>query len=626
MAAAIAQAIAAYKVGDNILAERLCRLVLASNERHFDALNLLGIIARQMRRTQEALDFLSRAISVNPNNAFAHSNRGNVLRELNHVDEALISYDRAIKLKPDFADAHYNRGAIQHKLKRLEAALASYNRAIALKPDFVAAYYNRGIVQHELKQLEGAVTSYDHALTLRPDYAEAYYNRGVTLQELMKWDEALASYDRAITLKPGYMEAYANRGIVLHEEGRLKEALVNYDILIGLSPQYAKAYNNRGNTLKALKRYDEAIESYDRAIQINAGYAEAYSNRGTALQELNQWKEAAESFDQAIKLDPEYAEGHWNLAICNLSAGSLTSGWEEYEWRWKRPRHQTTHIRIAKDWDGSPPPGSLLVLPEQGVGDQIFYSGMLNDVRQVTNSVSVCVDHRLEQLYRRSFQNITILPVEALHASQHFDAQVYIASLGRYFRNSVSAVQNIQVPYLVACPSRAQLLRSQLAVKDRLLCGLSWISRNSDVGVDKSLSLKDLQQILSLKNVDFVDLQYGDTRKEQAEFYELTGIALKRIEEIDNFRNIDGLAALIEACDFVVTVSNTTAHLAAALGKPVFVMLPFSVGLFWYWHVERKDSVWYPTARLIRQDRIGDWKSVMTKVLATLVRELGVEV
>jgi ADP-heptose:LPS heptosyltransferase len=129
-----------------------------------------------------------------------------------------------------------------------------------------------------------------------------------------------------------------------------------------------------------------------------------------------------------------------------------------------------------------------------------------------------------------------------------------------------------------------------------------------------------LAPILDLPQIDFVDFQYGDTSKEQAELYAARGLTLARVEEIDNFNDIDGLGALIDACDIVVTVSNTTAHLAAALGKPVLVMLPFSPGLLWYWHVDREDSVWYPGARLFRQDSIGDWGGVIQRVREELAR------
>jgi hypothetical protein len=441
---------------------------------------------------------------------------------------------------------------------------------------------------------------------------------------LQQWAEALDSYNRAILLNPDSAEAYCNRGLVLQELDRLNDAMDSYDRAIKIRPNFAEAYCNRGTTLRALNRTDEALQSYERTIELRPDYAEAYHNFGNALKSLNRLNDALECYSHALQIKPDYADAHLNRSICWLLLENFARGWEEYEWRWQSGesgrKPLINRARFAKDWDGGALQGTLLVLPEQGVGDEIFYSGMLNDLRSRAASITVCVDPRLVRLYERSFANMSFVAKGSISPEQPFDAQVYMASLGHYFRGSPSALKSIKVPYLHACPDHAGSLRARIKNKDRLLCGLSWVSKNADIGTDKSLNLDALTPLLSLDHVDFVDLQYGDTRAEQAALCTASNITLKRIAEIDNFNDIDGLAALIETCDIVVTVSNTTAHLAAALGKPVFVMLPFSAGLLWYWHVDRDDSPWYPGARLFRQERIGDWTGVIERVRQALLR------
>ncbi len=265
---------------------------------------------------------ISKAISINPNIAAAHYNRGNALKEIKRLEDAIASYDRAIALAPDFVEAHSNRGIALQALKRLEEALVSYDKTIALKPDFAQAHFNRGNALKELKRLEEALVSYDKAIGLKRDFPEAYSNRGNALYELKRLEEALVSYDKAIALKPDF-EDYYNRGIALKELNRFEEALVSNDKAIALKPDFAEAYSNRGNALKELNRLEEALVSYDKAIALKPDFAEAHSNRGTALKELDRLEEALVSCDKAIALKPELATAYNNKGNVLKDLGRL---------------------------------------------------------------------------------------------------------------------------------------------------------------------------------------------------------------------------------------------------------------------------------------------------------------
>ena len=328
---ALQRAAAAYSRRDWVEAERLCRLVLNARTDNFDALTLLGIIAAQTQRTQEAVELFGRAVSANPNNAIAHSNHGNALRELKRLDEALTRYEQAVKLAPDFADAYNNRGTALQELKRLDEALASYEQAIKLRPDYAEAYSNRGHALQELKRLDEALASFDEVIKRKPDSAEAYNNRGTALGELKRLDEALASYDAAIKRKPDYAEAYYNRGRALQELKRLDEALESYAQAIKLRPDYLEAHNNSGNALQELKRLEEALASYELAITLEPGFAEAYCNRGLALQELKRLDEALDSCEQAIKLRPDFAEAYRNRGNALQELKRLDEALDSYD-------------------------------------------------------------------------------------------------------------------------------------------------------------------------------------------------------------------------------------------------------------------------------------------------------
>jgi predicted TPR repeat methyltransferase len=306
------QAAMAYGRGELAEAERWCRQVLAAREDYIDALNLLGIIAAQTQRLEEAAHLLGSVVHANPGLATAHNNYGNVLKDLKRFHAALDSYERALKIKPDYAEALNNRGNALQELKRLDEALASYDQALALRPDYAEALNNRGHVLKELKRLDQALSSYDQALALRPNHSETLHYRGSALQELGRLDEALASYDHALALGRNRPGTHHNRGDALLGLKRLDEAVAAYEQALALRPDYAEALNNRGNALQELKRFDEAIASYDRALSLRPESAEALNNRGNALKADRRLDEALASYDQALALRPDYAEAHYN--------------------------------------------------------------------------------------------------------------------------------------------------------------------------------------------------------------------------------------------------------------------------------------------------------------------------
>ena len=575
-----------------------------------------GATLHELNRFAEALTSYERALVIDPGSARACNNRGNALYRLGRLSEALSSYELSLKLDPGLADAHYNRGNVLRDLARLDEAQQSYRRAIALQPGLQDAVLNCGASLQQLGRAEEALAVLDQAIARNPRFAQAISNRGNVLQELGRLEESLASHEQAIGQDPNYAEAHYNRGNTLKLMKRPDQALASYDVALQLKPDYAEAWLNRGVAAQALGRTDDALADYAQALRLKPGYAEASLNRGIALQHQMRLGEALASYTEAIETRPDYIEAHNNRSLLRLAQGNFAQGWEEFEWRWQTAEMRAQRpVAVAPTWQGEPLDGSLLVRNEQGVGDEIFYAGMFRDLQARASSITACVDPRLIPLLRRSFDGIAWVSKQTLNVDLAFDAEISMGSLGRYLRSDAEWFEGRgATAYLRACATRASTLRAQLHNGDKLICGLSWVSKNRDFGADKSMRLPDLEALFRLPGFDFVDLQYGDTGKERAELNEVHGLSLRKIEQIDNFNDLDGLAALIEACDLVVTVSNTTAHLAAALGKPLLLMLPFSPGLLWYWHANRDDSPWYASARLFRQERAGDWNSVIRRV------------
>ena len=578
-----------------------------------------------LNKFSEARASAQAALSIEPNSIEGWLNLGRAEQHEGRFREALGAFRQVLALGGPAAMAWKRIAAASHAMGDCEAALQGYQTALEHAADDLEALANMGALLNELGRFSEALQYHDRALRRNAGNAgnagnaQVLSNKGAALQALGQLDAAMVMHEQALAANPTAAESWSHKGVTLYDLGRFEEAVVHYDRALALKPDYAEAHSNRGLALKALKRLGESVESCERAIALKPGFAEAYSNRGLALQAQGQLDAAIASYEQAIVLKPEFAEANWNQALALLLKEDWARGWALYEWGFDAKKRGGGHRQaLAPDWDGQVLQGSLLVLPEQGVGDEIFYSGMLNDLRGRAKTITVCVDPRLVPLYQRSFDHVHVVSSRELEKLPPHDAQVYMASLGRYVRAQAQGMNAVRTPYLKASAERAQALRQQIAGAGKIICGLSWVSKNQEVGEDKSLRLADLRPLLALPGVVFVDLQYGDTSAERAALLAATGIEVMRIPEIDNFNDLDGLAALMTACDVVVTVSNTTAHLAGALGRPLMVMLPEAFGLVWYWHAGRMDSPWYPGAKLFRQQNPGQWGSVIPEVSTAL--------
>jgi len=571
------QAIALHQQGRLADAERVYTQILQRDPNHIDALNLLGMVALQTKRLERGIRLIEKVLRIDPGVASAHNNRGIALRDLERLGEAVASYDRAIALKPDFAQAYNNRGVALKELERLEEAVASYDRAIALKPDYAEAYSNRGLALRDLNRLDEAVASYDRAIALKPDYAEAYSNRGIALRDLKRLDEAIASYDRAILLKP----------------------------------DYAGAYSNRGTALRSLNRLDEAIASYDRAIALKPDYAEAYSNRGVALCDLKRFAEAAASCDQAIALKPRDAGAYYNKSLSCLATGDLARGWKLFEYRKKIPEAFGFRPYPRPLWLGEVPPAGKTVFLywEQGLGDTVQFCRYAGLVQARGARVVMSVQDPLVRLLRQLEPRIEIMGADQEPAA--FDLHCPLMSLPLAFATTLETIPSAP-RYLAAIPELKAQWAARLPRGSRPRIGLAWSGSPAHPNDhNRSMQPGQLQPLLSF-DADWFCLQKEFRAGDAAAFRGCPRIAFLN-EGVQDFADT---AAVIDQLDLVIAVDTSVAHLAGALGKPVWILLPFSAD--WRWLLDRDESPWYPSARLFRQPRIDDWSSVIAQVTSEL--------
>lgn len=600
-------AVVAYRTGKFAEAEQICQQIVSARRDFFDALYVLAVVESALGKYNVALTHYDLALTLQPQHAEALSNRGNTLKALNRFDEALDSYDRALAAQPNYASALTNRGAVLFDLKRYNDALVSYDRALALRPDDAGALYNRAGTLHALSRFDEAIAGYDRAIVLRPDLAEAHANRGNTLNALGRFDQALESFDRAIALRPNLVETLSNRGNALNKLKRFHEALESYDRALEIQPDHAGAHYNRGTTLLELKRYGDAIESLDRAIALQPNYPEAFSNRGAVLYELKRHPEALDSYDRAIALQPDYPEAHWNAASLRLLTGDFTRGWAEYEWRWKYEAMAIAKRGFAQPlWRGEAVEGKTILLhSEQGLGDAIQFCRYAPLVAARGGRVILEVDMRLRELMS-SLAGVAQV-VSAGETLPDFDLHCPLLSLPLAFGTQLETVP-AKIPYLQGTSKKRAEWDARLGDRRGYRVGIAW-SGNPHHKRDQIRSI-DLSAFLPLlgcgativsvqKDIRFADAAVLGAHPEIRQF-------------ADALVDFSDTAALISSLDLVISVDTSIAHLAGALGRPVWILLPYLPD--WRWLLDRDTSPWYPTARLFRQDETRDWNAVITAV------------
>ena len=543
--------------------------------------------------------------------------KASVLHQQGNLAEAQVIYEQILKIQPNHFDALQLLGVLFAQIKKYSQAVEFLSKAIEINPNHAGAYNNRGIALKELKYFDDALASYDQAIAINPSHAGAQSNRGIVLKELKRFDEALASYDQAIILKTDYVDAYSNRGNLLRELKRFDEALASYDQAIAINPGHAFSYSNRGSVLQDLSRFEEALESYDQAIVLNPNHAGTFSNRGIVLQGLRRFDEALASYEQALKINPNLTTAHYNLSLFNLMSGNFKAGWQGYEWRWLDGDFDSELLKSNKPaWDYQKTDQRLLVWSEQGVGDQISFGSLLMELLESVPNVIVQVDKRLIPIFTRSLPKIKFYSDDTQVPEIDYDIHVPLGSLGKYLRNDEKDFLQTKNKFLLSDLKRTQTIRQELSISKKLLCGISWKSSGGMTGSNRSMPLEKLVTIFDPEKISLINLQYGDISEDINILKSNNNIDLIQYESVDNFNDLDGLASLIDACDFIVTVDNSTIHLSSALGKKSFLLLSYVPE--WRILFEGDTSPWFPSAKLYRQEKINSWDGVLEKLKTDL--------
>ncbi|PKU21829.1 tetratricopeptide repeat protein [Telmatospirillum siberiense] len=528
-------------------------------------------------------------------------------------------YRQILDSDPYNADALHCLGIVAYQAGQNDVAVDRIRKAIAINSTAQKYYCNLGNALQKQNRMAEAIKCYQRAVTLKPDYAVGHYNIGRMFQGLGQLNEAISAYKQALMHVQNDVDTYYNLGNAFRDQGNFDEAVSCYERVITLKPDYAEGYNNLAAVFQEHDKLDNAIICSERAILLKPDLPEAHNNRGYILQELGCLEESLECYHMAIHSNTDYAPAHRNLGIALLLKGDFTSGWKELEWRdsgsifdrekskYKFPRWkgESLHNRSILLYDG-----------EDGFGDTLQFARYISIIADLGARTVVLVDRSLAALLGtiRGVDQVIGVGDEIPECDFHLPLMSAPFVLG----TRLDTVPSL-VPYISADPAKVSIWERKLAHLPGLKVGLVWGGNPRPHDPDaatmdrrRSLHWAQMAPLLRVSGVSFISLQKG-TPASQLQHVPPESRPVDYMAEITNFSDT---AALVENLDLVITVDTSVAHLAGALNKPVWILSRFNG--CWRWLLDRENSPWYPSARLFRQPKSGDWQSVIENVCIEL--------
>ncbi|TWH47595.1 tetratricopeptide repeat protein [Sporomusa sp. KB1] len=578
---------------------------------------LLGNVHKKQGLLEDAMQCYQAGVTLCSGSAELWFALGTTLLELSRLPEAVAALQQAIALQPDSAGVYMNLGNAFNEQGCTEDAIQCFQRGLTICPGSAALWFNLGIAFSSSSRLSEAMAAFQQAITLQPDFPNAYLCLGSVLKEQGLSEAAVQCYQKGLTVCPGDAQLWHNLGTTLLELRRLSEAVAALQQAIALKPDLAAAYNNLGNALLKLQRLSEAVPMLQQAIALKPDYTDAYINLGFALQFQGEIEEAIDFYNHAVTLNPTNPEVYNNRAQAILLSGNLVRGFAEYEYRTKlnRCRHSYEWFTNKPRWQGEIFAGKrLLVYDEQGCGDVIQFSRYLPLVKARGGFVQFSTPKPLLRLFT-NFPGVDELieHTAAAIVRTQFDLAVPLLSLPHIFATTLRTIP-AGVPYLTADSHSIVVWHRKMNCSGtNLRIGLVWGSNPAYAFAHiRDCGLKAMSPLAGIPGVTFYSLQKG----EAAQQANTPPASMQLINLTDDIADFADTAALIMNLDLVVSVDTAVVHLAGALGKPVWTLLPSACD--WRWLLLRNDTPWYPTMRLFRQSTPGNWGSVMTAVAREL--------
>ncbi len=562
----------------------------------------------------EAASCFQQVLRLDSRQVEAHIGLGNAQLQQGQYDAAAQSYRQALTLVPHHVHAHINLGNALMNLGFFPDAVACFQEALRIDPEHTHAYYNLGKALLSQGLFAEAGSCFRQTLRLDPGNANAYFNLGHALKEQKQWSEAVACYRQTLVINPNRADAFIYLAHAHWDLGQIEEAIACFRQALQLNPQIPFAHYSLGNALGEAGRLTEAVHCYRQELQCNPDHLDTLGNLATALLRLRFLNESKQYNDNCLRLAPTDGRALFRRALLHLVQGDFLTGWPDYEHRWAVPGAPPPRVEGSR-WDGAPLNGkAILVLHEQGFGDAIQFLRYLPLVKERGGTVIFECEPTLEKLLAGIPGVDRFVPAGGSYPS--FDVSVPLLSLPGIFRTTVSNIPS-KTPYLFADPELVSWWRKELGPKTGITVGINW-QGNPSFGGDRfrSIPLRFFAPLARLPGVKLISLQQGPGADQLPEFQ-------KQFPVVDlnrRLKTFSDTAAVMMNLDLIVSSCTSVVHLAGALGIPTWTMLQLVPD--WRWLLGRDDSPWYPTMRLFRQSKFGDWHDVFERVARELQKLL----
>ena len=623
-------------------AESILRQILAASPQHAPSLHLLGVALLQSGRPDEAVGHIRQSLSLSPGDPAAHANLGCALMQKDLLTEARAQFEHALAVKGDFAEAWQNLGDVQQKLGRLDESVASCRKALDLAPSSPAVHVGVACVLARQGRYDQAEAACRRALEIDPAHVAAWHILTCALRDQRKYSESLAAAQKGLALDPKSVAILQVQGGVLMELGEADKAQAAFARAVQIAPRHVPAWVGLASALRVQRRLEQALDAVNRALEIDPGdtnalnelgcvqaemgqveqagrtyetvlashpdHAEAHNNLGTLLAMRGGLDDAISHFERAVHLKGHYPVARFNRGLALLTQGRYLQAWGDYEWRDRCamvPRRQFPQPR----WDGGDLQGRrILLFWEQGFGDAIMFARYVPMVAARGGKAILEVQKPLARLLA-GLDGATQVVADG-SVLPDFDVQCPLVSLAGVFGTEVDTIP-ARVPYLHADERDRIAWRSRLGERRGLRVGLVWSANpNAHTAGMRCIKAKLLRPLWNVPGVTFYSLQLGEAATQVSD---LPAGVVDLAPYLADFA--DTAAAMCEL-DLVISIDTAGAHLAGALARPTWTLLPHVAD--WRWLLGRDDSPWYPTMRLFRQQRAGDWAGVVDRVTAAL--------
>ena len=643
---------AQIKLGKYQNAKKSAERVVELNKNNAVAWMNLGVIEQELNNYESSINYFNKAIKIDPLFSHVYNNKGILLCEVGQYQEAIINFDKAIELQPDLLEAILNKADAFKELKNFDEALKGIDKALKIKNLAPEIWVKKGDILHNMQRFKEAIQAFDQAIKLNKNYAEAFCNKGFTLFTIEMFKEAIVECNKALEIKKifpeawvniavsyiglkkyqlaldycekalavseDFVEALNNKGLCLFNLKKYDEANKIFNKTLKIKKDFLEAIENKANTLHALKKYDKALKLYE-SIEMKKEYHKVLNNKGLLLHTLGHIKDkkyfnlAKDCYDQAIKIKSDFADAYWNKSLTQLTLGEFAEGWKNYEYRFKIENGKPQFISIPRlESLKNLKNKRILIWSEQGLGDSIQFCRYIYKILDFGAKVTFDTSKLLTALMSRQF-NCKINETDQGLVKNNFDFQIPLLSLPMLFNTDLSNIP-FNSSYLKTSKDKDREWLNKLKLtKQKLNIAITYAG-NPDYAADseRSANLEIFYPLVDKVNLFLIQKDI----KNEDEIFLKKYPQIKFIgKDIDNF---DDLASVIQNMDFVISTDTSIPHLAAAIGKKVYILLGRITD--WRWMLNSGTSPWYNSATLLRkkfnpESKTEDWSYVFHQII-----------